>query len=404
MRDMHRPDEGVSMTTAELTLDKARVDLIDVISMDTLRDLAAQPGPHVSLYLPTHRDLPDLRHDALAFRACVEEARAALAAEDVPGHVADALLNPLDELVADTPFWARQAEGLAVFAHPGGTLILRLPSDVPRRVVVGPHPHLRPLVPLATGADEFYLLALSLGDVRLFAGTQGSIHELSLGTIPASVADMERRHQSEPEHQHQHQPRSDGVARFHGHGGSEYDAVAADKFFLEVATGLRERVGASTRLPILVAGVAEHLPALRARNLLPTLVDEVVPGNADHLAAAELHERAWPVIAPILTGRCGQEAERLGALHGTGRLLTDPAQILQAAQEGRVDTLVLAPADRADRDVAARADLDVADRADVDAAVRAELDAALVAALGTGADLSVATLPEGVRVAAVLRY
>ena len=38
-------------------------DVVDTVTMATIRQLCEADGPHVSIYLPTHRDLPDLTHD-----------------------------------------------------------------------------------------------------------------------------------------------------------------------------------------------------------------------------------------------------------------------------------------------------------------------------------------------------
>ncbi len=359
-------------------------DVVDAVTMATIRQLCEADGPYVSIYLPTHPDLPDLTHDALVLRGLLERAEAALADGGVPAQDASAVVGPLWALVEDREFWRYQAEGLALFAWPGGHLVLRLPISPAAYVQVGEVAHLTPLVAVASGDAEYIIAAVSLNQVRLFASTRDAIHELPLGPVPASLEDIERQHQSESELQHQHQPPAGGIATFHGHGGTEYSSTAVDKFFLELSTGLRERLGADTRLPILLAAVAEHLPRLRERNQLPTLLDEVLGGNPDQLPAAELRERSWPLMAQVLESRHREVLERLGALLGQGKATTDPEAILAAAREGRINTLIVSTS--------------------TDAAHSPTLDEALKAAVMTSAELVSCPLDDQVALAALLRY
>ncbi len=359
-------------------------DVVDPVTMATIRQLCEAGGPHVSIYLPTHRDLPDLTHDALVLRGLLERAEAALAQADVAADDAAALVAPLWALVEDREFWRFQAEGLALFAWPHGHQVLRLPIAPSTEVQVGSVPHLTPLVAVASGDAEYVIAAVSLNQVRLFVSTRDAIHELPLGPIPASLQDIERQHQSELELQHQPRPKSSGTATFHGHGGTEYADTAVDKFLLELSTGLRERLGADTRLPILLASVAEYLPRLRQRNLLPTLLEEVLAGNPDQLSAAELRERSWPVMAEVLESRHRDVLERLGMLLSQGRASTEPEAILAAARDGRINTLIVSTS--------------------ADAAHSSTLDAALHAAVLTSAELVSCPLDDEIALAALLRY
>lgn len=188
---------------------------------------------------------------------------------------------------------------------------------------MGDVPH---LVPLLHGAPEhgaYNLLALGLGEVRLYEGTWTTLTPLDLGPIPASVEDMERLHQSEPELQHQHQPSSRGVATFHGHGGLNVGEVIVDKFILEVATGTRERLGAASTGPLYLAAVEEHLPRLQATGHLPTLSDEVIGGSPEGSAPHELLERVRLLLSAAAERHREDLREQLDVAASRGLLATD---------------------------------------------------------------------------------
>lgn len=373
------------MTVTEYT------DQVDAPTPETLKELCDRSAPWVSIYLPTRRDNSDPHADALRLRGLIDEAAAKLSELDtIAPSDEERLLAPLRALVDDRLFWGEQADGLALLAGLDGHHVFRVPLSPQAQVHVGALPHLAPLVPVAFGDEEFVLLAMSQKAVRLFSGRRDSIHELELGPVPDSLEGMERQHAREQELQHQHEPRpgaGGGVAAFHGHGGSEVSEVMVDKFVHEVATTLRSRIGASTRTPVVLAAVSEYLPKLQATNALPTLVDDVVAGNPDAASAADLLERAWPVVADAVAAPAARYTEEVAERRGAGTAVTDPAEIARMGAEGRIATLLLREGAQLDDHEIAR------------------LDEAVCAALATSAELhTVHELPEDAPYAALLRW
>lgn len=358
-------------------------DIVDPVTPDTLKQLAGMSAPVVSLLMPTRRESTD-GHDALLLRNLADEARDQLREHHADAD-ADQILAPVYALVDDTWFWRTQAEGLAVYADAEQHHVFRVPRTLPQVAHVGAAPRLLPLVRTATGDEAFHILAVSQNSVRLFDATRDSIHQMDLGTAPASLDDMERQGTREPELQHQHV--AGGAATFHGHGGADTGGLAVQKFLGEVAAGVRDQIGADSRRPLVLAGVAEHLPVLQATGQLPTLLPESITGNSEHLRAGELLERAWPLVRVPITERREELAERFRAAHGTGNAITDPTELRRAADEGRVGT-ILAPVEPGQN--GRQPD--------------EEDDLAVAAALITGAELAVTELPEGAPVAALLRY
>ncbi len=361
-------------------------DLVDEVTPEILRELTELKDPCVSLLLPTDRANRNLRHDALQLRSLAEQAAAQLRERGVDP---DAILEPVTKMVGDTPFWALQGEGLAVYADVDGHHVFRLPRRVEPVAQVGAAPRLVPLVPVATGDESFHIVALSQNAVRLFAASRDGIQQIDLGSVPASLEDMERTGTREPELQHQHQLSSRGVATFHGHGGTDSSDIAVANFVAEVAAGLRARLGANSTEPLVLAAVAEYLPALQATGQLPTLLDVAVTGNPESLRADELLGRAWPIVKSRLARRREELAERFRAAHGTGTAVSDPVELRRAADEGRVD-MILVPPSGSGPSAGGRPD-----ESD---------DVAVAAALRTGAQVGVADLPEGIPLAAILRY
>ncbi|MFN8097993.1 MAG: hypothetical protein U0Q21_06865 [Dermatophilaceae bacterium] len=369
------------MTAATTT---AFVDIIDEVTPQTLRDLAATEGPCVSVYLPTRRAQTDPDHDGLVLRGLLDRASTDLGGRGVRSRDVDALLAPARDLVADRRFWTTQAEGLALIAAPDALHILRLPVAPEASVRVGDHPHLLPLIPIAAGDCAFHVLAFSPARVRLFRGTRSRLAELPLGSIPASIEDMERRHQREKELQHQHAPQGRTVATFHGHGGPDLKGAALASYVKEVADGVRDQLGASATEPLVLAAVAEHLPLFRATGTLPMLVDTPVPGSPDTLNPGDLLERAWPVVEAAVAKRHTDVIAKTERALAHGRGESRVAEVVRASREGRIDTLVIGPM-----------------VSDVSADV---LDDVVTSAVATGAELCLRTDVGAPGLVAILRY
>ncbi|WP_216693762.1 baeRF3 domain-containing protein [Dietzia psychralcaliphila] len=313
---------------------------IDPITVADLESLGTASGPAVSVFMPTHRGGPVTREGPLRLRSLLDRAQAELVAQGVPTGDAVELVAPLRELGNRDPFWQHTADGLALYAAPGIARAFRLGTEVPEQFHVSGSFAVRPLVPAAIGDGEFLILALSQNSVRLFEATRGSVHERDIGRAPGSLDDAEGRTEREP--QLQHQAAAGGTAAFHGHGaGGEVDRVMLQKFFRQVAAGIDELLAGPGRRPLVLASVAEHHPMLRDELTYPHLLDEVVAGNPDHASGAELQDKAWPIVQPVLSADAAAATERFGEALGTGLGLSDPAQIVTAASEGRVDTLLL---------------------------------------------------------------
>lgn len=375
-------------------------DIVDPVTPQVLRELADLPAPVVSLYVPTARSRPASERSPLELRALADEAQARLIADGASEQDALTLLAPVRELQQDPVVWSEQADGLALFASPRGLRTFRLPQPVEALCVVGEVAHLVPLVSLAAGDDRYVVLALSQRRVQLFDATPTGIAALTLGDIPADIDDVERRNVRQAQLQHQHQPRGGGggqTAGHHGHSSAgDVSDVQVEKFVREVAVGVRERVGSHAAPPIVLAAVAEYLPKLRETGLLPTLQEEIVPGNPDTTPPEELLERSRPIALARLDADRQERRARAEELVGTGRATVDPGAVLTAAREGRAAELLVDPAAGGVTGQAGDSHSGGPDSA---------LDDAVAAALLTGAELHhVSGLPDGARLAALLRY
>jgi hypothetical protein len=307
---------------------------IDPLRPSDLHDLAALEGRCVSLLMNTHRSGPATRTGGDRLRRLMS-----LIAEYVDAEPAD-FLAPVESLAADDHFWQHQSEGLAVYAVPSGLLRFRLPVPVADEAAVGV-PRLRPLVPALTSGITVLVLALSSRRVRLFEATPWTMTEMALGPIPSSVDE------SEPDRDLQQSLQSSaqggGDQNFHGHGGdANAQRAVTERFFRAVAHGLAGRVGLNSA-PVVLACVPENRALFECVGGHPRLVKEIVPGNADRTPPATLHRQVREIAADLIPDADRPQLGRWTSLTGTGRLLHDLRAVVDAAGQGRVEAVLVAP-------------------------------------------------------------
>lgn len=312
---------------------------MDRFSQTELRSLIEQAqGECVSIYLPTHRVKEEAQQDPIRLKNLLRDAERNLAGRDYDAAAAREILQPAFDLLEDRSFWQHQGQGLALFLGKGFMRHFRLPIRVEERVVLAEQFCLHPLFSLLNGDGEFYLLALSLNELRLFRGSRFGLEPMVLKGAPGSLADVTARY----ELQQQIQVHSGGRGDLHfGHGDpTEIRKDFLMKYFREVDSAIRETLG-QERTPLMLAGVESNMPLYHEANTYMNLLQEGVPGNPDELQPDELHRQAWEIIAPRFRQRQREAAAAYERLAGTGRTAGAIASILLAAYHGRVESLFI---------------------------------------------------------------
>lgn len=318
--------------------------MADVFRRSDVQDLIEHSGgPVVSILFPTHRAGGDAeRQDPLRLRNLLDEAERQLIARGLRGPDASALLAPGRDLLPSGHFWSYQGDGLALYLAPGWSRVYRLPIAVPETVVVAERCYVKPLFDLLFFDRRFFVLALSQNDARLLEASRQWVQSINLGDTPRSLAEVLRYDDLEPQ-QNLHIASRGGTgaqAVFHGHGsGGEVDRVLHERWARALSRGV-EQILHGEREPLVLAGVGYERVLFRAATRYPLVLEEGIEGNPELLSPAELQERAWSIIEPLLVGEREAAAARFLEAVGRGaRAASGIEDVVQAAIEGRVDQL-----------------------------------------------------------------
>ncbi len=316
---------------------------MDTFGTNELRRLTGQQAkPCVSVYLPTHVAGEQRQQDPVRLKNLLQRAEEQLAGGWMRTTEARQFLKAARDLPAEPPFWNERSDGLAIFVAPGSFHCYRLPVKFSELVHVNRRFHVKPLLPLLTAGDRFFILALSQNKVRLFSASRYSIEQVDVKGLAMKMDDALNYVENDRGSQvHTATRGSQGkqAAVFHGHGG-QADRHKDDltQFFRLIDAALQV-VLRDESTPLLLAGVEYLLPKYRDVNSYSHVIGEALIGNCDRLTAHQLHEKAWPLIEPVIQQARDDAASEYGRLAGTAKASRDIRQILPAGHEGKIDTL-----------------------------------------------------------------
>ena len=376
-----------------------------------LRHLAAARGaPRLSLCLPTFRSGERVREGPIRLKNLLVDARERAGAMGLDKRAVEAAVAQVSELIGERDFWNQQGEGLALYASPDEIEAFRVPVPVDELAFVGDRYCVRPLLPAVVEDASFLVLALSQRDVRLVECTRDDAAELDRGDLPASIADALGADWEPRSVQFHTGTPATGTGRrsavFHGQGGGRDDAKDEIRRFLQIVDdGLTGRID-DRSTPLVVAAVDYLIPLFHAVSSYPGLVEGGVPGSPDELDAPTLRDRALTLVEPWLDSARRRAVDRFaGAVHG-GRAALGVTEVLRAAAESRVETLLV----RAGETAWGRFDQDAGE---IEIRERREatdddlVDRAVSLALASGGTIHAVgpgELPDGLAVGAVLYY
>jgi hypothetical protein len=152
---------------------------MDILNPAALKSLIAQQGKWcVSLYMPTHRVGREQQQDPIRLKNLLAQAEANLLANGVRRPEVQKLMRPAEELLWNRDFWQHQGDGLAIFLTNDFYKVYRLPVEFEELLNTGTSFYIKPLLPSLGRGIKFYVLAVSLNNIRLFEGNADTMSEI----------------------------------------------------------------------------------------------------------------------------------------------------------------------------------------------------------------------------------
>lgn len=314
-----------------------------ILTLHKFKTLARVNEPHcISIFIPTHRAGQEVNEkiDQKNLKNQVKEIRHKLESWQVKDKDIHQLLEPIEALVDDTSFWKYQSDGLAIFRNNDQFEYFTVPVYFEAFNYLSDHYYLKPLIPYLNQDERFYLLALSLHEVKLYEGFAHRIDKLDVhDLLPENLEKAVGYDYKQKYLQFRSGHTGGEKAMFHGHGEGKDDArEEVLKFFRAVNDGVMKVLHDET-VPLVLATVDYLFPLYREANEYNYLYDRFIAGNPEHSDPVLLHEKAMELLDGVFDRKKKEKLEKFEKALSDNLASYKVNEIVPAAVNQRVDTL-----------------------------------------------------------------
>ena len=302
---------------------------------------ADRESPCVSLYLPLLPGADRMRDNLQRLERLLQELQIRLQQVGLSEKGCVQFLSPARAYGEEHLRTPQSNPGLAIFLSPSSFHATFLSFNPAERAVVCGRFLLQPLLPFSMSSLHYFILAVSRNKVRLLEITGDAVHDHPVDGMPVSLADAWKGMEHQGESQQSHSM-GGGHVGFHGGANAKDEAEGETDVFLHKIAKSLHPVVHDKGVPLVFVGVEELAGIYRKHDTSGCLLEGFVHGNPDHLSSADMLAKTNPIVAQHIEKQNNAVLEIYGPLAGTGRTSTELAPILDAAVRGKVDQLLLA--------------------------------------------------------------
>lgn len=301
----------------------------------------------ISMYFPTFKIGADIKQNAIRFKQRVREAEDKLYKLNLTKDEVELILKPASNLVDETKFWQNQDESLAVFIEGENIKYYPIPFEVKEKTVLGTRFFTKPLIPLITGDEEYFILAISQNENRLFKASKQNIEQVEMKNAPKSVEDMKqdddpksglpiRIASSEAGNSLVYNNTTQGQAP-----ENDFNRKEMTRYFRAIDESLEKYKKKNT--PLILAGVEYLIPIFREKSKYPNILDDYIRGNPEILDAKDLHKQSWEMIEDkfVKIQQLAEEKYLQYKGQNNGLSSNSLSKILTQAYKGQIETLFI---------------------------------------------------------------
>ena len=309
--------------------------------------------PAISIYMPVHATFPDRNKNIIRLRNLMRQAEDDLRAR---GADPDAVLARARERLEPTPpVDGLDAKGLAIFITADDVRTFSLAGRPDEFIHVGKGFHIAPLVP-SVEQSHYFALTLDQNSPALFRGNRFSFERIADGVAEQSLDEIRGvtqvpartgYHPSGPAGRARSSDRQagrpDAMHHAQGEAPEDYEQIELDQYTHGIARAVENRLKGQDA-PLIPVGQPNLLGMFRKHCRYAGLNEEAVAKSPAHLDEADLHRLTLEVAGEILARPARDAASRAVAAHNRGdeTVALKPRKILEAAEMGRVEALLLA--------------------------------------------------------------
>lgn len=277
--------------------------MINLPTPSELDELQAFKKTHcLTVYIPLLDPNETPSPNRIEFKNLLKEAETALTAAGANRTVIEKTLEPARHLMNDRELWPPRHNSLVLFMHPDFFRYYHLPTiNTPYLLTVETGFKLGPLLEIMAANQQYFVLALSHKNVRLYEGDRYHMKRLRPKHFPTDMKqalnideypNWRETHTIAPTYSFS----GKGSEAVHG----QYNVRQVDKdmlkaFFRQIDSSLHEFLRDKTQ-PLLMAGVEYLLPIYRQINTYPLLIKNGLTGNFEKLGLDTIHKKTWEYL------------------------------------------------------------------------------------------------------------
>ena len=197
-------------------------------------------------------------------------------------------------------------KGLIVFFSPNEVGYLRVQTSINDLVVVADSFHIKPLLRIKNNERGFFLVTMSAKAVNVFVETNGHLYRLetyrNIDTLEGSKK-------------------------------------IAPKDFLVHTSNELNKMFATYRFPIILAGVKEYLGLMRNSLEHSMILEESITGNVEKIKADNLRQRSFEILVPYYKEKELEAVQELNTAVKKNHAITYIEDIAVSAVYGKVKKL-----------------------------------------------------------------
>ena len=296
---------------------------------DIERLAAIRSTPAVSIYLRTTPVTQNTKNDRIELKNLLKTALDEMTAANIDKRRIWPIEAHINELIDDDDFWVTQANSLAIFAVSDHIYTYQLGNHVTSMVEVSDRFHLKPLLRAVTFPHNAYVLAISMGAVRLIEViADGAPRVIPVPGLPKSMADALGRRS--------HQEKAGNMI-----SAADSSENALLTRYSRAVDRVLHPVLAGHHRPLIIAAAEPLASVFRHVCSYHNVASEVISGSFDHTPDHELAGSARAVLDHVYAGQIADFARLYAQRAQQGRATADIAQAARAATFGAIDTLIV---------------------------------------------------------------
>lgn len=320
---------------------------MNYFSEEQFKEMAKVNAPDcISVFMPTHRAGQEVneKQDQIKLKTQVQKVANELELRQLDNRTIEQLLKPINELVNDSVFWSHQSDGLAIFRNMHSFEYYTLPVAFDSFTYVSDHFYLKPMVSYLNDDGKYYLLALSLSEVKLFEGFPHQIKEIELEDLLPEKLQEVVGHDFKEKHLQFRSGQTSSTTNqgmYHGHGkGNEETKHEIIKYFRAINKGLM-RVIKTRKRPLVLATVDYLYPLYKEVNEYQNLWKEFIAGNPEHEDPVLLHEKTRALLKEYFADDRKKVRENFEQAISSKLASYKEEEIIPAAFNQRIETLIV---------------------------------------------------------------